>query len=226
MTNKLIPINQDSNWFEMMTNECKNYPIDVLNLEQNAIIVDCGSNVGGFVNAFKHKFSNFYCFEASSYNIEKMEENLLNDRDKFYVFHKALSSNSNKHVKLLKYIGENNQDTPSGNFGIVPYVNKKNNHGWRSEEYEIVETINLEDVLKTINKDKIDLLKIDIEGSEYAFLFGKDLSKINYITMELHNFLVDMGVCDMLLDHIKKTHDEIYSAGSYSEHWIKLWKRR
>ena len=223
---RLIPDNQPNNWFEMMINECYYYPIKNLALSYNSVVVDCGSNVGGFVYAFKDKFNKFYCFEASSYNIDKMNSNLKNYKDKYEVFQVALSNESNKQIKLLKYISDNNEDTPSGNFGIVPFVNKNNNHGWRSDEHEIVNSLCLEDLFKKINSEKIDLLKVDIEGSEYDFLFDKDLSNINFITMELHNFLIDLGQMQKFLDHIKKTHDEVYSSGSYSEHWIKLWKRR
>ncbi len=221
---KLTTNNQPENWFEMITNECYSYPIALLNeLNNESVIVDCGCNVGGFFNAFKNNFKNWTCIDASLYNIEQFKLNNKNFTG--LLIQKALAKNTGEIVQLKKYTDENLNDTPSGNFGIVDFVNLNNNHGWKNNVYEEVESLSLESLLEIIGS-KVDLLKIDIEGSEYDFLIEKNLNKINYILGEIHNFL-GVEKHDKLFDWIKKTHIEIYSHGNGNDsHFTKVWKRK
>jgi hypothetical protein len=53
-------------------------------------------------------------------------------------------------------------------------------------------------------------LKVDVEGSEYEFLLGKDLSKINYITGEFH---FEQEKKDELNDWISNTHNRFKTSG-------------
>jgi FkbM family methyltransferase len=220
---KLISNTQPDSWYDEITNECRGYPIDPLpDLNENSLIVDAGCNVGGFVNAFSYKFNKWVCIDASSYNIDQFRKNHPNFNG--LLLNKALYSKSNEIVKLKKYTDENLKDTPSGNFGILDFVYQHNNHGWKDNEYEEISSLSLEDLLLMINDD-VDLLKVDIEGSEYDFLCNKDLSKINYIVMELHNFLGEKK--KILCDWIKRTHNETYSSGDgVGSHFLKMWKRK
>jgi FkbM family methyltransferase len=226
--------NQSLEWFEKITNECaREYPMHLVDIEPNELVIDAGCNVGGFAAAFKNKFNRMIAIDASSYNVEEYKKNHHHP-----ILHKALTKESGKHAQLRKYIGDGDDDTNSGNFGITGFVNDNNNHGYRSEDYEEVETMSLEELIErisiydwkmpTLPPSEIGLLKIDIEGSEFDFLYKKDLSKIKYITGEFHNWLFqfnDLGV--ELLDWISQTHDEVYSEGDgINSHYIKLYKRR
>jgi FkbM family methyltransferase len=231
---KLMANNQGLEWFERITNECaREYPMHLVDIEPNELVIDAGCNVGGFTQAFKYRFNRLIAIDASSYNVDEYKKN-----HHFGILHKALTKESGKHVQLRKYMGDGDNDTNSGNFGITGFVNDANNHGYRSEEYEEVETMSLEELIErislydwkmpTLPSSEIGLLKIDIEGSEFDFLYKKDLSKIKYITGEFHNWLFqfdDRGV--ELLDWIGKTHNEIYSDGDGNgSHFVKLWKRK
>lgn len=209
---------QPANWFETVTNECKRYPIYLVDIEQNELVVDIGANVGGFFEAWKNKFTNWIAVEPSAYNCE---EYLKNTGRKVEV-QKAAYKVSGDTLKLQAYKVDNDFDTPSGNFGVTGFINDYNKHGWQGD-YELVETISFEDL---IGNGEIGLLKIDCEGAEYDFLMGKDLSKIKYIIGEFHNFLG--GVKQMeLFTHIKQTHEQIYSEGDGNKsHFVKLWKRK
>lgn len=219
---KLTSVNQPAEWFEKITNECsREYPIHLVeDLQRDELVIDAGCNVGGFTEAFKWRFSNFLAIDASSYNIEQYQSH-----HHFPTMHKALYSKDNTHVQLRKYMVDGN-DTETGSYGITGFTSEHNGHGWNSEEYEEVETISLEKLLAPYNE--VGLLKIDIEGSEFDFLYKKDLSKIKYIVGEFHNFLFqynDKGVT--LLEYIEETHDEIYSDGDgINSHYVKLFKRR
>ena len=74
----------------------------------------------------------------------------------------------------------------------------------------------MESIIETYGE--INLLKVDVEGSEYNFLQNKDLSKVNWIAMELH------GEPDKqlaLMDWIDNTHNRVKQYDS-----IKIWKRK
>lgn len=222
--NVLISKNQPTslNWFHRITNECKNeYPMHLISINRNGYVVDLGCNVGGFIEAFKDSLNttNILAIDASSYNISEFKKN----HPFIKVLHKAIYSVDNTTVKLKKYLGEGNDDTNSGNFSITNFICNENNHGYRGEEFEEVETISIETILKTTNA--IELLKIDVEGAEYDALYGKDLSDIKYIVGEIHNFL-GAEKQNKLFEWIKKTHREIYSIGEGKvSHFVKMWLR-
>lgn len=218
---QLVPNNQPIDWFNMMTNECSEYPIHLFNkISKDCFVIDCGCNVGGFYNRYKEMSNNWTCIDASSFNI--IEFNRNNKNHNCHLLQRALTGQDNKILKLKKYTDEKLNDTPSGNFGVLDFVYQHNNHGWKDDEYEEVESMCLESVLK-INNKKIDILKVDIEGSEYDFLYNKDLSNIQYITMELHNFLGDKK--NDLCEWINKTHKEIFSKGDgIKSHFLKAWE--
>lgn len=215
---KLVAKTQELNWYKRITDECKReYPIDLMeDIEEDELVIDAGCNVGGFTNAYKERFHNILPIDASSYNIEEYKKNHSTD-----AIHKALWSRDGEILKLKKFIGPNDDETNSGNFGVMG-LDRGNGVGWIGDEYEEVETITLETLLADI--DEVGLLKLDIEGAEWEFLYGKDLSKIKYITMELHNFLGEQK--KDLMQWIETTHKEIYTDGDGEEtHYTKAWKR-
>lgn len=218
---KLTTNNQPADWLQMITNECFDYPIAQLTeLNSYSVIIDCGCNVGGFFNAFKSSFKNWTCIDASSYNIEQFRLNHPNFTG--LLIQKALTKNTGEIVRLKKYTDENLNDTPSGNFGIVDFVNVNNNHGWKDNVYEEVESLSFESLLDIVG-GKVDLLKVDIEGSEYEFLMGKDLSNVKYVVMELHNFLGDKKA--ELCQWMSKTHNEVFTIGDgIDSHYLKAFK--
>ena len=212
---KLMANNQPSDWLEIVTRECTQYPMDLVDIESDELVLDIGANVGGFWNAWKWRFHNWHLVEPSIYNCEQIR---LNGYDGSYS-RNAVGAKSGERVKLMKYIAGDN-DTLSGNFGTQQYVNENNGHGWQGD-YEEVITLSFEDITKNQN---IGLLKIDCEGAEYDFLMGKDLRKIKYIVMELHNFLGGVKQ-KQLMTHIEQTHKEIYTDGDgNTSHFVKLWK--
>jgi FkbM family methyltransferase len=216
---KLTTNGQPLNWYERITSECKEYPISLMQIQKGEIIIDAGCNVGGFVNAWKDVLGdNIFSIDASSYNVEEFKKNHPNNN----VMHIALGAKDGEIVKLMKFTNGNGEETPSGNFGTVKFTNV-NNDGWKDDEYEEVETISLETILNAT--EDVALLKVDIEGAEYDFLMGKDLSHIRYITMELHNFLGDKK--QKLIKWIEKTHKEIYTNGDGEDtHFTKAWERK
>ena len=218
---KLISKNQPQNWFNTITQECRDeYPIHLVDIDASEQVVDMGCNVGGFSEAFNYRFHNILAIDAASYNVEQYKT-----RHSHTILHKAVSSKDGELVKLKKYMGNGDDDTNSGNFSITGFVyDNADQHGFRGDEYEEVETISLETIIEKVGD--IALLKIDIEGAEVDVLYQKDLSRINYITGEFHNFIGKENQSN-LFGWISNTHNEIHSIGDgVGSHFIKMWKRK
>jgi FkbM family methyltransferase len=218
---KLICQSQPDNWLEIIVNECKlEYPLGNLRLDPNDLIIDVGANVGGFAKAWGHLSNNWYLVEPSKYNQEQIQKNLKDL--KYKLFKNAVDSKSGELLKLQKYIqGDTNQDTPSGNMGTSGFVHNDNHHGWQGD-YEEVKSINFKDLVGDKN---VEILKVDCEGAEYNFLINMDLSNVNIILMELHNFLGKEKQTE-LCKWIEKTHNSVYSSGGGVGHFVKAWKRK
>lgn len=216
--NKLFSKNQPINWFEKIKEECsKEYPVELISINSDELVLDVGCNVGGFSDAFSEKFKNILAIDASLYNVEQYKS-----RHHHEILHKAVYSEDDKIVKLKKYMGDDGDDTNSGNFSIVDFFYHHNGHGWNGDEYEEVSTISIEFIMNKVKK--VGLLKIDVEGSEWDFLYQKDLRNIKYITGEFHNFLGKQKLYE-LFAWISITHDEIFSTGDgESFHFHKTWK--
>jgi FkbM family methyltransferase len=216
---KLVCRNQPSNWFQKITREClSEYPIGLVDISPYDNVLDIGCNVGGFSQAFKTRFNNILAVDASAYNVEQYS--LVHNNK---VLHRAASSKDGEYARLKKFMMDGDNDTNTGNLSITGFVNS-NNHGWKGDEYEEVETISLDTLIDMVGD--VGLLKVDIEGAEFDFLYEKDLSKVNYITGEIHNFL-GTKTQNLLFEWIGKTHDEIYTNGNgVRNHFLKMWKRR
>lgn len=215
---KLVSNNQPADWFDVVTRECQSYPMDFVDIEADELVIDIGANVGGFWNAWKWRFHNWHLVEPSIYNCEQIRANGYEGS----YSRNAVGSKSGEKVKLQKYWGDGDNDTLSGNFGTIGFVNDSNGHGWKGEWEEVI-TLSFADITKN---QTVGLLKVDCEGAEYDFLMGKDLSKIKYIVMEMHNFLGGVKQKE-LMTHIENTHKEIYSDGNgNTSHYVKLWKRK
>jgi len=216
--NVIIPKNQPKNWLFEIMDECKDYPIYNLKfLYNDDLILDVGANAGGFFLTWKNFSNNWILVEPSKYNCSEISKNLNNH--KYQLINKAVDSKSGNIAQLRKYMVNEGEDTPSGNFSINDFINPDNGHGWKGD-YEEVETISFEDL---VGDKKVGLLKVDCEGSEYNFLFNKNLKNIKYIVMELHNFL-GAKKHQELCSWIEKTHNEAYSSGNGEDtHYLKLW---
>jgi FkbM family methyltransferase len=135
--------------------------------KEAATVFDIGANVGYFsllaARSFKSKNATVYAFEPVTKTFNRLKENIfLNNFSNVRVFQKAVSSN-NGAIKIN--IG-NNQ-----NWGMSSI----NTHEYLSGDSEIIECITLDSFCETQKIDKIDLIKIDVEGAEYRVLKGMEV---------------------------------------------------
>lgn len=144
-------------------------------LNEEIVVVDLGACRGEFINELENvfKIKKAILVEANPTNFKS-----LNPKENYVLYNKAVSEISNQDITFY-------EDTKS------PYNGSKIFNYFNGVEHKI-KTISLEDLMFENNIDYIDILKIDIEGSEYevmANISDECYSKIKQITVEFHDFV-------------------------------------
>jgi FkbM family methyltransferase len=140
------------------------------------VCVDVGTNVGTFILTNHSRFTHIFGFEASYENFQKCNDNLkLRGIQNTVLFNLAAASKTGELVNIQTHLSKDH-----GSCSII-----KHEH-WHSEKSHPILSISFENVFKLIGTDHVHYMKLDIEGGEYDFLMNKDLSKIDYIGIEMH----------------------------------------
>ncbi|MDD4251013.1 MAG: FkbM family methyltransferase [Candidatus ainarchaeum sp.] len=171
-----------------------NYKIDFV----PKIIIDAGANVGYSAIFFARKFKDakIYAIEPEKSNFEVLIKNTKKYKN-IKSFNFALWDKNTK-INLIET-----------SFGKCGFVTEK----IKSKKSTFVKSLTINKLIKDNNIDVIDILKIDIEGSEKE-IFSKNfdwLSKVKLIFIELHenirpgctkNFLKAISNYDCKIDKI------------------------
>lgn len=148
-------------------------------IKDDDIVMDIGAHIGVFsiYAAVLTKNGKVYSFEPMPENYKMLKKNISINRIKNIIpINEAVDSKPGSHVLFI------NEENTGGNSLLIKNSDK-------SEKIK-VKTTSIEEFMKKYSVDKIDLLKIDCEGSEYNILFKcpkKILKKISKITMEYHS---------------------------------------
>jgi FkbM family methyltransferase len=150
------------------------------------VIFDCGSNIGVSILFFKDKYHNaiIKAFEADPNISELLNKNLV--------------TNSVKNVEVIaKAVWVNNDGIELGLEGADASSIFSNNKKIR------VPSVRLKDLIE--KEDRIDLLKLDIEGAETEVIEDcKDsLGRIKNIFIEYHSFIGKEQNLDRILTVLK-----------------------
>jgi len=155
----------------------RSYPIPIGVGHEAAL--DVGCNLGAFPIAYKERFSRFCFLEASKQNYEAIKANLHmtedTSRNKLTGLNLAAYSVSGIELKLYEHSTRDN-----GSRSLLQHPE------WLMDSYETVTTISFKDTLKIFNLGDVDYMKVDIEGGEYEYLMGQDLSMVGALGIELH----------------------------------------
>jgi FkbM family methyltransferase len=148
------------------------------NLE-DAVVVDMGACEGTFMKGILDRISvkKYIAVEANPVLYQELKGH---ESDKISIINAAAVENNYPHKNMLFHVD------PTSIFNSSGYWKNKD---W--QEYE-VRTIRLEDIFKDYQLEKIDLLKMDIEGAEWSILEEFDkawYNKIDQITVEFHDFI-------------------------------------
>jgi FkbM family methyltransferase len=144
-------------------------------LNEEIIVIDLGACKGEFINELEknYKIKKAVLVEANPSNFKHLTE-----KDNHILYNRVISNESDSLVKFY-------EDPKS------PYNGTKFFNYFDGIEHHIP-TITIEDIIKENNITYIDILKIDIEGSEYEIMpsiSDETYNIINQITIEFHDFI-------------------------------------
>lgn len=165
--------------------------------EESSVIFDVGANIGYYTVQFSEiSDGEIYAFEPMNYQHETLQKNLeLNSLTNIHPV-KKIVSNTNSLARIY-FSGMENTAASS-------LVNK-------TDQYEEIQCITLDDFCKDNDIEEIDLIKIDVEGYELKALKGLQnmlkSQKISHLFIEIvEKHLNNAGtsakeICDYLESH-------------------------
>jgi len=185
------------------------YPTD-----SNTVVVDIGANIGLFSSyaAFSGA-QKVYAFEPNREAYHCMLENIRgNNLQKVIVpYNYAVTSKSNEVVTIPKAASPQNR---------IAYENANIDR----DEYELVNTISLNDIVSKESISCVHLLKMDCEGSEYDIIAGTSkstFSKISRIIVEYHH-----GKAGEMVENLQQHGFKLEKQSRATEKEGMLWFRK
>ena len=154
---------KESGYYEITKDNLSKY------VSKNSICVDVGANIGYWTLMLSKLGKKVYSFEPDDYNFAILEMNCLMNKIHNVILHQKAVGEENHRVKLY------HSNVCSGMHRI--YQSK-----WCENESTSVPMVRLDDEID----DKIDFMKIDVEGSELGVFKGaiKSLGHKPIIFME------------------------------------------
>lgn len=178
------------------------YDIDFMNNFSPEIIFDFGANIG-LTSLFFHKkypFSRIFAFEPDKSNYLMLTKNV-----EFYQQITSLNKGVWYEDTILSLI----EDISKGKWGITtePITNN-------SMSENVIPVISVNSIIQKFNIEKINLLKIDIEGAE-KMLFTSNvewLQKVELLFIECHD-MMKKGASNIVFKALKKYDFHIFYKG-------------
>ena len=176
------------------------------NLNEKSVIFDIGGYLGNFSDKISKKYdSKIYLFEPSLDFYAKCINRFKNNK-KIVCFDFGLGNIDGEFS-----LSDNNE--ASSTVRILEKTKTKK-----------IMIKKITDVIEKLNLDKIDLMKINIEGGEYDLLFflieKNFISRINNIQVQFHNFVPDAkNKREEIINLLKKTHKNDWSYYFMWENW-------
>jgi FkbM family methyltransferase len=155
-----------------------------LNLPTEPVFVDVGANVGNVSFAFKSTWENakIFCIEPSEINFKTLRLNMNNNEFKdTHLINQAVSNSEKNSIYLMKNLKEGALNKSISNISDIPYDLNGN-------VVDEVKNSKLDTVLSKFHLDRVDILKIDVEGFELEVLESarEVLQKTRYLHIELN----------------------------------------
>lgn len=168
----------------------------------NPTIIDCGANMGLSVLYFSKKYPNaeIIAFEPDEGVLPFLEKNIQSQKmNTVKLYKKAVWTEETE----LKFYTDN---------GLGGRIEKE----YENQTPKIIKSVRLRDFLDTQNP--IDILKIDIEGAEYAVLQDCEsmLSNVNHIFIEYHSICDEEQHLEDILNIVKRQGFRYHLKESFS----------
>ncbi len=187
-------------------------------------IIDAGSNLGMAMLFFKNKYplAKILCFEPDPYNFALLQKNIATNNLKNVVAIKAALA---KKTGVIPFYGEAGDASDVRGNSIIPLWGNQRN----TSKITTVKAIKLSSYIK----NKIDCLKMDIEGAEQQVLeeLGEKLKLIKILVMEVHeiqnNYFENnlQTICSILqnynFDIEVQTIDNLSFLPDTTTNWVK-----
>ena len=214
--NYIYTVNIDNNLFHfqdsilsesvnMIAHELNNNEYDFnIDFKEGDIVIDIGANVGmvSILLAKKFPFLKIYSFEPLKENYDNFIKNIeLNNIPKGVITaeNKAVTKDGRLITMSINRANKGGSSTTDV-ISVNSIMTKENSQ---------VESITLEEIFKKYNINKLKLLKIDCEGSEYEILYNVNTDILNNIENLIGEFhenkdLADEYDIDKLCDYVSK----------------------
>lgn len=214
--NYIYTVNIDNNLFHfqdsilsesvnIIAHELNNNEYDFnIGFKEGDIVIDIGANVGmvSILLAKKFPFLKIYSFEPLKENYDNFIKNIeLNNIPKGVITaeNKAVTKDGRLITMSINSANKGGSSTTDV-ISVNSIMTKENSQ---------VESITLEEIFKKYNINKLKLLKIDCEGSEYEILYNANtnlLKNIENLRGEFHENknLTDEYDIDKLCEYVSK----------------------
>ncbi|MEO9473974.1 MAG: FkbM family methyltransferase [Cyclobacteriaceae bacterium] len=149
---------------------------DLITIDDPKVIIDAGANIGLFTLAMNQKYPNakFYCIEPMKDNFGMLSKNLACVESKDLIFGALWSDSEQLSFK----------EDAMGQWGFR--VQRGNNDA-------SISALSMDNLMNQYKIAEIDILKIDIEGSEKE-VFSKNtdwLNNVKVLVIEVHDYLLE-----------------------------------
>jgi FkbM family methyltransferase len=125
---------------------------------KNKVFFDVGANVGSYTMSLSKSAEKIYSFEASPTNAATLRNFIeISKLHNIELINKAVSDKSGENIVIYTSPDTGGNNTRFHNFG---------------KGGEVIETITLDQFVRVCAIDRIDVIKMDIEGSEFAAFIG------------------------------------------------------
>ena len=188
-------------WFAVKGNETLRLDYD---LNEDSVIFDVGGYEGNWTNdIFNKYYCNVYIFEPVLSFVE-MIKNRFQDNARIKIFDFGLSD-STRNAKISLQ-----------NDASSVIIN--------SENYEVIKLKNVVEFIEENNINSIDIMKINIEGSEYellnALINADKVKMIKNIQVQFHEFVPDAAnKMKAIHEKLSKTHEITWQYEFIWENW-------
>ena len=175
-------------------------------LNENSIVFDIGAYHGSFTEKIFKKFNcNIYAFEPILENSDKI-------RSKF---------KHNNKIKIYDFgLIDSDRDEKISNIGLGSSIFPRD----EGIPDNFIKLVSFEKFIQQNSIQKIDLVYVNIEGSEYDLMRhiidSGNIKKIKFLQIQFHNFIENSTLRRMQIrNDLKKTHKPIFNYSFTWEGW-------
>jgi FkbM family methyltransferase len=151
---------------------------------EGEIVVDVGAHIGTFARKWREKnpLARIICVEACPENIEALRANV----GEFATIMQAACTYEKRPMALLNAVTAS-LGISTGGSCVVPQEEAR--ECWDPQYHpdeRPLRMITLHEIMEEFGLERIDVLKLDCEGSEFSILENAPLEKIEFIVCESH----------------------------------------